>query len=540
MIRKAPKARNVTAQGNALGLQLIKLASAEGAHYQPSVRLAFRACIISRLQRLTSLAATWAAGPGYYISRPWRFRLINVALIASLMAGSVPGQKKYERPAIKRPDTFRGVDTVAPTDQTSIGDLKWFEVFKDEELKKLVRTAMIQNYDLRAAVGRINAARANLGLARSDQFPQFEASTDLTTTRTSRNGQLGNSGQGGRTRSFGSVFLNLINFELDVWGRLRQQTKAAHAELRASEEDRKAVMTTVVGDVATGYFSLRELDWELDIDRRTFATRENSLRLIKLRQQGGLATMLDVRQAEELVYQASETIPDTERAIEQTENQISLLLGNNPGPITRGQSLIRQQELPAVPAGLPSSLLERRPDILAAEENLVAQHALVYAAKASYFPRISLTGLLGFQSNQLSNLFTGPSGAWSFVPQITQPIFTAGRLKSNVKFAKAQQELALVQYQLTIQTAFREVSDGLIQYRKVREIRTQQELLVTTLQDRSRLAYVRYQGGVDSLLNALDADRDLFNAELSLAQTRRNELLSMVQLYKALGGGWQQ
>ena len=466
-------------------------------------------------------------------------RFIIAVIVVGLLSGSVAGQKKYERPAVKTPDTFRGADAIAPTDQTSIGDLKWFEVFKDEELQKLVRTAMIQNYDLRAAVGRINAARANLGLARSDQFPQFEASADLTTTRSSRNGQLGASGQGGRTRSFGSVLLNLLNFELDVWGRLRQQTKAARAELRASEEDRKAVMTTVVGDVATGYFSLRELDWELDIDRRTLATREDSLRLIKLRQQGGLATMLDVRQAEELVYQGSETIPDTERAIEQTENQISLLLGNNPGPIPRGQSLTQQQELPAVPAGLPSSLLERRPDILAAENNLEAQQALVYAAKAAYFPRISLTGFLGFQSNQLSSLFTGPSGAWSFVPQITQPIFTAGRLKSNVKFAKAQQELALVQYQQTIQTAFREVSDALVQYRKVKEIRTQQELLVTTLQDRSRLAYLRYQGGVDSLLNALDADRDLFNAELSLAQTRRNELLSLVQLYKALGGGWQ-
>ena len=467
-------------------------------------------------------------------------RFIIVVIVVSLMAGKVAGQKRYERPAVKAPDAFRGSDTVAPTDHTSIGDLKWFEVFKDEELQKLVRTAMIQNYDLRAAVARINAARANLGLARSDQFPQFEGSADLSTARASRNGSVGASGQGGRTRSIGSVFLSLLTFELDVWGRLRQQTKAARAELQASEEDRKAVMTTVVGDVATGYFSLLELDSELDIDKRTLATREDSLRLIKLRQQGGVATMLDVRQAEELVYQASETIPDTEREIEQTENQISLLLGNNPGSIARGQSLTQQQELPAVPPGLPSSLLERRPDIRAAEENLVAQHALVYAAKAAYFPRISLTGLLGFQSNQLSNLFTGPSSAWSFIPQISQPIFTAGRLKSNVKFAKAQQDLALVQYQQTIQTAFRDVSNALVQYRKVKEIRTQQELLVTTLLDRSRLAYLRYEGGVDTLLNALDADRDLFNAELSLTQTKRNELLSLVQLYKALGGGWQQ
>jgi len=456
-------------------------------------------------------------------------------LLLSLLPGNVAAQKNQPVP-VKTPDTFRGSEGL---DQNSIGDLKWFEVFKDPELQQLVRTAMVHNYDLRLAGARINAARANLGLARSDQLPQFEASADLTTNRFSNNGQLAGSGQGGQRRSFGSVLMNLLTFEIDVWGRLRNQTKAARAELRATEEDRKAVMTTVVGDVSAGYFNLLELDSQLDIAKRTLATRENSLRLIKARQQGGIATMLDVRQAEELVYQAAQTIPDTERAIEQTENQISLLLGNHPGPITRGTPLAQQQELPAVPAGLPSSLLERRPDIREAEENLVAQRALVSAAKAAYFPRISLTGLLGFQSNQLSSLFTGPSRAWTFVPQLTQPIFTGGRLKSNVKFARAQQEFALVSYQQTIQNAFREVSDALIQYRKVREIRIQQELLVTTLQDRSRLAYLRYEGGVDTLLNALDADRDLFEAELNLTQTKRDELISVVQLYKALGGGWQ-
>jgi multidrug efflux system outer membrane protein len=460
-------------------------------------------------------------------------------MISLVLPGIAAGQKSYRRPTIDAPQTFRGADTTAPTDQSSIGDLRWFEVFKDEELQKLVRTAMVRNYDLEAATARINAARANLGLARSDQFPQFEASTDVTTSRTSQNGALGPTSGGGRTRSFGSVFLNLLTFELDVWGRLRQQTKAARAELRASEEDRAAVMTTVVSDVATSYFTLLELDSELEIDQRTLATREDSLALIRARKREGLATLLEVRQAEELVYQASETIPDTERAIDQVENQINLLLGNNPGSIPRGQSLMQQEELPAVPAGLPSALLERRPDIRAAEESLQAQHALVYAAKAAYFPRISLTGVLGFQSNQLSNLFTGPSRAWTFIPQITQPVFTAGRLKSNVNFARAEEELALVRYQQTIQTAFRDVSDALIQYRKVREIRTQQELLVITLQDRSRLAHVRYEGGIDTLLNALDADRELFTAELNLTQTRRNELVSMVQLYKALGGGWQ-
>jgi multidrug efflux system outer membrane protein len=365
-------------------------------------------------------------------------------------------------------------------------------------------------------------------------------STDLTTTRTSANSGASASGQGGRRRSFGEVFLSLLSFEIDVWGRLRQQTKAARAQLRSSEEDRKTVTTIVVSDVATGYFNLLELDMELDIAKRALAVRQESLRLITARQQGGLATMLDVRQAEELVYQASQTIPDTERLIEQTENQINLLLGNNPGPIPRGTPLAEQQELPVVPAGLPSSLLERRPDIRSAEQLLISQNALVSAAKKAYFPTISLTGAFGFQSTSLSNLFSGPSSAWTFIPQLTQPIFTAGRLKSNVNFEKAQREYALAQYQQTVQTAFSDVSNALVQYRRVREIRAQQELLVGSLRDASRLAHLRYEGGVDTLLNALFADTALFSAELNLAQTKRNELLSLVQLYRALGGGWQE
>jgi len=463
---------------------------------------------------------------------------IRAIVLLSLLASSVAGQKKYEPPPVKTPDTFRGADAVAPSDQTSIGDLKWFEVFKDDELQKLVRTAMDQNYDLRLAVARINAARANVGLARSNQFPQFDVGADLTTTRTSANSGL--AAQAGGKRSFGEVFLSLLTFEVDLWGRRRQQTKAARAQLKSTEEDRKTVATIVVSDVATNYFNLLELDTELEIAKRTLTARQESLRLITARQQGGLATMLEVRQAEQLVYEASQTIPDTERQIEQTENQISLLLGNNPGPIARGPSLSQQQELPAVPPGLPSSLLERRPDIRSAEQLLISEDALVSAARKAYFPTISLTGAFGFQSNSLSNLFSGPSRAWSLIPQITQPIFTAGRLKSNVNFQKAQRDYAIAQYQQTIQTAFGDVSNALVQYRRIREVRAQQELLVGSLQDASRLAHVRYEGGVDTLLNALIADTSLFNAELNLAQTKRNELLSLVQLYKALGGGWQQ
>jgi outer membrane protein, multidrug efflux system len=320
----------------------------------------------------------------------------------------------------------------------------------------------------------------------------------------------------------------------------RRATEAARANLLATEEDRKAVITTIVGDVAAAYFNLLELDTELEIARDTLATRQESLNLIRSRQQGGVATMLDVRQAEQLVYAAAQTIPDIERLIEQTENQINLLLGRDPGPVTRGRALTEQEQPPSAPPGLPSSLLERRPDIRAAEAALMAATANIGVAKAAYFPQISLTGFLGGQSSQLSNLFSGAGGAWTFAPQVTAPIFNAGRVKSGVRLTEARRQLALTQYQQAIRTGFREVSDALVEYRKVKEIRAQQEALVTTLQDRSRLAYLRYRGGVDTQLNALDADRDLFDAELSLAQTKRNELIALVLLYKALGGGWRQ
>jgi outer membrane protein, multidrug efflux system len=469
-----------------------------------------------------------------------KIRLMTITLMVSLLPGCTLGPK-YRRPAVKAPEVFRGSADATPTsDLTSLADLKWFELFKDPQLQGLIRTALVQNYDLRDAVVRVDAARANLGITRADQFPNVAASADLTTLRNSASGTFPLPQGFNQARTFGTAALNLLSFEVDIWGRLRRATEAARADLLATEETRKAVVATLVGDVASGYFNLLELDRELEIAKRTLTTREGSLQLIRSREQRGLATLLEVRQGEQLVYTAAQAVPSTEQLIERTENQISLLLGGSPGSITRGHPLTEQERPPAVPPGLPSSLLERRPDIRAAEQNLVAANAVIGVAKAAYFPRISLTGFFGFQSSQLSDLFTGPTRVWQFAPQVTQPIFTAGRIRSNVKLAEAQQQIALIQYERAIQTAFREVSDALIQYRKVREVQVQQELLVATLQDRSRLAYTRYRGGVDTLLNALDSDRDLFDAELGLSQTRRNELLALVQLYRALGGGWQQ
>jgi len=465
--------------------------------------------------------------------------LLIIGALALILTGCAVGPN-YHRPAIQTPDQFRSPSPSQLTDARSLADLKWWEVFKDEQLQELERTALAQNYDLRAAVARVEAARANLGIVRSNQLPNLDAAADISTIRVSRDGAtpVPRALVPSQNRTFGAATLGLLSFELDIWGRLRRATEAARANLLQTEEIRNAVMTTLVSDVATSYLSLRELDYQLEISERTLDTRQASLDLIKVRRSGGVATLLDLRQAEQLVYTASETIPVLQQQIEQTENLISLLLGRNPGAIRRGLQLT-EQKLPDVPPGLPSSLLERRPDIRAAEQALIAANAEIGVAKAAYFPQISLSGFLGGQGTQLTSLFSGPSGVWNFTPQVTQPIFTAGRLKSNVRFTEALQQSALIQYQKTIQTAFAEVSDALIAHQRVRESRVQQELLVNALRDRTRLAYVRYRGGVDTLLNALDADRDLFQAELNLSEIRLNELLTVVQLYKALGGGWQ-
>src|SRR5580698_3959394 len=471
--------------------------------------------------------------------RPCVFRCFAFALLA-LLSGCTVGPN-YQRPKIATPAQFRAPEPLPPQEAFSLADLKWFELFHDDQLQALIRSALVQNYDLRDAVTRVEEARASLGITRSNQFPQFSASGGVEINRLSRDGAtpIPPALLPDQNRNFGEASLNLLSFEVDLWGRLRRATEAARANLLSAEANRKTVVTTLVSDVATNYLTMRELDYELEISRRTLETRQQSLDLTKQRQVGGVATLLDLRQAEQLVDTAAQAIPGIEQGIEQTENQIRLLLGENPGGVTRGKILTEQNLPPDVPAGLPSELLERRPDIRAAEETLIAANAQIGVARAAYFPQLSLSGILGGQSTQLSSLFSGPASTWSLVPQVSQPIFTAGKLKSGVRLAQAQRDSALVQYEKTIQTAFSEVSNSLIAHQRVRESRQQQEALVIALQDRVRLAYLRYRGGVDTQLNALDADRDLFQAELTLAQIRLDELLTVVQLYKALGGGWQ-
>lgn len=453
--------------------------------------------------------------------------------------GKVPGRAPVPDPngPPPLPEDFRG--SLVPVGKESIGDLTWFDIFKDEQLRELIRKALVANPDIRSAVVNIYAAQAQLKLTGANEFPTIQAGGNINTIEQSTHIPTFISGFVPRAYSVGEVFLNFLSFELDIWGRVRNQTQAAVQQLLATEEDRRTMTTMIVSQVASDYFNLIELDQELEISRATLQTRQNSLELIKARQEGGVATMLEVRQGEELVQQAQVIIPDLVRQIEQMENNIQLLIGQMPGPIARGKVLVDQEQLPTVPAGLPSALLERRPDIRSAEFNLQAQHHLVASARAAYYPQITLTGLFGFQSSALSNLFTNGSRTQSFQPSITGALFNAGKFSANESVNLDNEQLALIKYQKTVFTAFNEVSNALVQYSRVHEQRTLQETLVLTLRDRQELSYLRYRGGVDTLLNALDADRDLFNAQLTVAQSRRNELVAMVQLYRALGGGWQ-
>src|SRR4030095_5775669 len=373
--------------------------------------------------------------------REMKKRASGAAALIILLSGCMLGPD-YRRAAVATAGALRGAAAAIPPDKESIAELKWFEVFQDEQLQELIRTALQQNYDLRDAVARVDAARANLGITQADQYPNFGIGADVSSIELSRQGPFTNTRGTRRQRTYGEVFLNLFSFEIDIWGRLRRATEASRADLLSADWNRKAVVTTLISDVATAYFSLLELDLELEIAKNTLATRAESLRLIKLQLQGGVGTLLDVRQGEQLVYGAAETIPEAERQIEQTENQISFLLGRNPESISRTRLLTDQQTPPEVPAGLPSKLLERRPDIRAAEQNLIAANAIIGVAKAAYFPQITLTGEFGYQSTALANLFSGSRRIWSFIPQITQPIFEGGRITSGVELAEAQQSSA--------------------------------------------------------------------------------------------------
>jgi len=452
-----------------------------------------------------------------------------------LLSGCAVGPN-YKRPGVEVPGAYRGASPQPATQPApeSLGDLKWWEVFQDKQLQDLIHAALRQNYDVRIAATRILQAQAQVGVTRADQWPTINAGAQIVDQRSAR-AKLFPEFQ----TSAHEVNLSLA-WDLDFWGKYRRATESARANLLATEWNREAVITTLVSDVAAAYFQLRELDLELEIARRTLASRQDSLRITQMLANGGATSMLDVRQAEQLVFTAAGTIPDLERRIEQQENFISILLGNNPGPIARGTKLTEQAHAPEIPAGLPSGLLERRPDIRQAEAQLIAANAQIGVAKADYFPQINLTGNGGYQSSALTSLFTGPAGLWSFGGSLVQPIFTGGRIRSNVKFTEARQQEAALVYQQAIQQAFRGVSDALVEYRKDREFREQQEQLTFSAQDAARLSETRYRGGATSYLEVLTNETNYFDAELGLAQAQLNELLGLVRIYRNLGGGWQE
>jgi multidrug efflux system outer membrane protein len=461
-----------------------------------------------------------------------RFAL-SAASLTIFMGGCMVGPN-YKRPDVPAAPAYRGPDDTTVSGNTSLGDEKWWELFKDPQLQQLIRTALKQNYDLRIAASRVIQARQQVIITRSNQFP---------------NVGVGPSVSGVKSPAIPGVFqgysyiadaLNITaSWNPDFWGRYRRATEGARAILRATEWGQRAIVSSLVEEVATDYMQLREYDVELDIEKRSLASRKESLTLTQTLEHGGATSMVDVRQAEQLVEQAAELIPQTEQAIQQEENAISLLLGQNPGSIPRGLSITEQPNPDDVPAGLPSQLLERRPDIQEAEQNLVAANAQIGVARAQLFPQISLTGTGGVESIGLGNIFTWSARAWTYTASATQPIFNAGSLRANVRLSEAQKEQAVLTYQQSIQTAFEQVSNALIANRKLRDYRSHQEALTEATRDSSNLAQVRYKGGVTSYLEVLTNETNFLAAEIALARARLAERLALVQLYNALGGGWQ-
>lgn len=451
-----------------------------------------------------------------------------------LLTGCAVGPN-YKRPAVPAPPQFRG----AGASTESVADTKWFDLFQDNTLKQLVSESLEHNFDLGIAAERIQEARALYGVARANQAPFVNAQAGFTTQQQSSMGSFRFIQPGTDLSASYTQLGGALSWELDVWGRLRRLSESARAQYLATEEGRSAVTVSLIADVMTHYFTLRERDLELQIANQTRDIAQDSVRLIQLRHDRGAATGLDVHQAEQFLYTATAQIASTQRDIEQTENAISLLLGRVPGDVARGKAL-DDFTVPAEPAaGLPSSLLERRPDIRQSEQNLIAANAQIGAAKALYFPQISLTGFMGGQSRALTSLLTGPARLWTIAPTTVLPLFNAGQTRARVKFTEAQQRELVIAYQRSIYTGFREVSDALVGYQRTREQLAQQEKLVEALTESTRLSRLRYQGGLDSYLQVLDAERNLFRGELLRAELKLQVLNSYVQLYRALGGGWQ-
>jgi len=434
----------------------------------------------------------------------------------------------YERPEIDAPDNFREQIDQGET----FANASWWNVFQDDELDRLITIALDENKDLAIAAARVEEARARAGFARGDFYPQIGVNAT---------GQRGNTAEqfipGIGIQDNYALNADLA-WEIDLFGRIRRSSEAARANLLASEYARRTIYVALIADVANAYFLVRDLDARLEIARRTLATRHGSTQLIRARFEKGTTPMLDVNQAEIQEATAAADLAVFEREVVQAENLLSILLGRNPGKINRGDQLVDQVLPPAIPAGLPSELLERRPDVLAAEQLLAAQVANIGVAQALRFPSLSLTGTAGVASNDLSNLIDSDASIWNLGANLFQPLFTGGKNKQRVEIEKARAEQLLKQYELTILQSFREVEDALVAIRTYRDESAAREMQTRAATNAAMLSRARYNGGVTSFLEVLDSERSLFQAELATSEVRRARLESIVALYKALGGGW--
>jgi multidrug efflux system outer membrane protein len=454
------------------------------------------------------------------------FILPGALLLGSCMLGPEPGT-----PDVAIPGSFRGNN--APHG-SSFGDKSWPRVFSDSTLKSLISRALKNNPDLVAATYRIEEARARAEAARANWFPNVNGNAAATA-----NYSAPNAGAFGDRHSESYNLTGLLTWELDLWGGIARDNQAARARLLESEYQRDAVQTSLIAAVATSYIDLQNLDERLAISQRTAISRKASLELVTARRDGGVSSDLEVGQAEALLSQAEVLIPATERAISEKENEIHSLLGEYPGNMIRGGSLDKLDASFRISTGLPSSLLARRPDISAADQSFQAATADIGVAEALRFPSLSLTGQGGVVSSELNNLLQGKSAAYSIGPQLTGPIFDAGRASARVKAAQARAKISLAAYQKSVQQAFRETADSLVAYQKTGEIIAEGTQLVATQKNVSAIALDRFQGGASSYLEVLDAERGLFTAELDLADARSNRLRAVVQAYRALGGGWK-
>jgi outer membrane protein, multidrug efflux system len=459
-------------------------------------------------------------------------RALTAISLLALSACSVG--PNYKRPPVAAPAVFRGQEGAA--EQASIADLPWWEVFRDPSLADLIKTALTNNYDLREAVQRIEQARAVGVQVRSAFFPQVGYEGDASRGKNAIAGRPASTL--GKTVD---AFAGLLNasWEIDLWGRIRRSDEAARAQILASEEAKRGVMLSLVSDVAQAYFELLELDLQLEIARRTTESFRDSLDIFRRRLEGGVASRLETARAAASLAQTAATVPNLERLIVLKENQINLLLGREPAPVTRGLPLTAQSSPPEIPAGLPSDLLERRPDVRQAEQNLVAANARIGVAVADFFPRLDLTGLLGFASPALSSITSGRNRVWSAAASLAGPIFQGGRLVGQYRQFEAEWEETRLRYEQTAINAFHEVSNALVSRQKLIDVRTEQAIAVESLRESVSVSTQRYIAGLSSYFEVLEAQQQLFPAENSLAQTQLEQLVAIVDLYRALGGGWK-